>query len=311
MIFVQPNMQAQEELAALFSRNLTLQQPVEPVAEEPTIVYISQHYNHSAHAVAKPQTAIEETEDLDLQAAPQRVEPFTPQQAPLSPRPASEPPQADHASVEAILRLHGVDCSALSASQLQLFKTAEDAQKQRLIELWRICPPTNSTDNPTLAWSFTTVDQEEVLARARWEVLQRREDEERAQKEREAAAAATVMSLDGTPLTPIQAGDGRWVMNMSHHYMEPYMASGYEAMARREYEESARQAYADALAREGHGQKEVYQPLGSAVGGPGYTSATDPVYAMQNSEWSHQAQLEKMENEYGRIMYCREDEEML
>jgi hypothetical protein len=63
------------------------------------------------------------------------------------------------------------------------------------------------------------------------------------------------------PLTPIQAGDGRWL-----GHAEPYMSSGYEELARREYERSSAPA------------KEVYSHFGTAVGGPSYKPSTDPVY---------------------------------
>ncbi|KAI0125825.1 hypothetical protein BJ170DRAFT_685068 [Xylariales sp. AK1849] len=252
---------ANEELAALFSRNMTFQhQPVpaakpEPEPEPQPIVYsISQHYHHSAHIAQDPEPVVE----------PQR--------------PSSEPPQTQRPAAELILTNHGVDPAALSTSQIELFKTAEDAQKLRLIELWRICPPVNTEENPAVAWSNTTVEQEELLAQLRYE----RKLEEEAQKE-------VVMSLDGTPLTPVQAGEGQWT-NVS--YMEPYMMSGYEEMARREYEESAKRQYADATNR----PKDVYSHFGSAVGGPTYRPATDPVYN-NGVGWTRQQQA--MENQYG------------
>jgi hypothetical protein len=306
MAAVYANMQPQEELAALFSRNLTLDPMCQPAAtpapapapdpsqaaqEEPKIVYISQHYNHSAH-LAKQQQQQEEAAAAASQPAP---------------RPASEPPHNEHAAVEQVLRSHSVDPSALSTAQLQLFRTADTPQQLRLLELWRASPPTSSADNPTLAWASTTLEQEEALARLRFEQAQQRLVDEQLQLElfgggggssggmdMEAAEPEpeTVMSLDGTPLTPIQAGDGRWVgaatvpLASSYHYMEPYMASGYEEMARREYEESVRRAYAEAVAA----------PLGKAVAfNP---SHADPVYAA-------------MADQYGRVMAMREDEEML
>ncbi|KAK3941110.1 hypothetical protein QBC46DRAFT_110223 [Diplogelasinospora grovesii] len=282
MFVNQPNMQSQEELSALFARNLTLNPVVqqhlapapapEPQQEEKKIVYISQHYNHSAHLVASQ---------------------------PQSPRPASEPPQLEHSAVERVLRNYGVDPSGLSAAQLQLFKTVDTPQQLKLMELWRVCPPTNSNNNPTLAWNSTTVQQEEVLAKLRYDDNQRQQQQQQQE---------TIMSLDGTPLTPIQAGDGRWVTTMvSSHYMEPYMASGYEEMARREYEESARRALAEAHAMEQ--SKEIYS-LGS-MPTPGYNPAhADPVYnrnTMADVEWRRQ---EAMADQYGRMMAMRGDQEM-
>jgi len=278
MAVVHPNMQ-QDELAALFSRNLTLEQPAPmptPVvsveeSKEQKIVYISQHYNHSAHMVRQDA-----------------------QQAQLSPRPASEPPQPEHSAVERVLRNHGVDPSCLSSAQLQLFKTVDDPQRLRLMELWRVCPPTNSIDNPTLAWSMTSVNQEEILAKMRYEQKQRAEQE-------------TVMSLDGTPLTPIQAGDGRWVSNM-YEYMEPYMASGYEEMARREYEESARQALAESM----QPPKDIVNPFTAVGAVPTYNPAhSDPVYNNSMSAVEFRRQ-EAMADQYGRMMAMRSfDEDML
>ncbi|KAI2619539.1 hypothetical protein GGS26DRAFT_327819 [Hypomontagnella submonticulosa] len=262
MTYAQPNMQTGEDLAALFARNLTLQaQPVQPRQEiqkpqepEPQITYsISQHYHHSAHLVSQDEPA----------AQPQR--------------PSSEPPQTQDPSAEEILNSYGINHTTLSAAQLQLFKTADAPQKLRLIELWRICPPTNAQDNPAVAWRDTTVEQEELLAQFRYE--QRLAEEEQNN---------SMMSMDGTPLTPVQTGDGRWVATSD---VEPYMMSGYEALARREYEESARRQYEeDAMIR----PKDVYSHFGTAVGGPTYRPATDPVY---DSDWMKKQQA--MENQYG------------
>ncbi|KAK3335799.1 hypothetical protein B0T19DRAFT_452948 [Cercophora scortea] len=284
-------MQAHDELSALFSRKLTFDplpspapqpQPA-PAQQEHNIVYISQHYTHSAHVARQQQQ--------------QDVQP--PQQPP---RPASEPPQIQHAAVESVLKSHGVETSGLSSAQLQLFKTVDDSQRLKLIELWRASPPTNSTDNPTLEWSMTTVGQEEILAKLRYEQRQRVEEEQQQQQQ------THLLSLDGTPLTPIQGGDGRWIA-ASHSYMEPYMASGYEEMARREYEESERRAFAEAMQQ----PKELDQ-LGSATGGMTFNpSHADPVYN-NSASWAlqQQQQQQMMADQYGRMMVFRNnDEEML
>ncbi|KAK3329820.1 hypothetical protein B0H66DRAFT_39005 [Apodospora peruviana] len=290
MPVVQPNMQAQDELAAMFSRNLTLE-PVPQLAtvetpnEEPKIIYISQHYTHTAHVAAR-----------------QDVPP--PQS---SPRPASEPPQLEHFTVENILRNHGVNTAGLSSAQLQLFKTVDAPEKELLIKVWKESPPTNSNDNPTLAWSMTTVEQEYALAKMRHEQREIAEQWERemaevAERERQ-QADNTVMSLDGTPLTPIQAGDGRWLPAMSNaSYMEPYMSSGYEEMARREYEESARRAvYAEAM------EPKVMSANHTAIGGlPTFNPAhADPVYAAHIGNVVQLRQQEAMEDQYGRMMAYR------
>ncbi|KAI0175519.1 hypothetical protein GGR52DRAFT_315713 [Hypoxylon sp. FL1284] len=264
MTYSQPNMEPSEELAALLSRNLTFQpQPVQEIPRmaepepEPQITYsISQHYHHSSHLVNHDEPVPE------LQ------------------RPSSEPPQTQQPTAESILNKHGIDHSALSAAQLELFKAADDSQKLRLIQLWQISPPTNSRDSPALTLTTTTVEQEELLAQFRYE---QKQAEEREQKR------DSMVSMDGTPLTPVQTGDGRWVA-MSDP--EPYMMSGYEALARREYEESAKRQYEEAMSMSI--PKDVYSHFGTAVGGPTYRPATDPVY---ENNWARQQQA--MENQYG------------
>jgi hypothetical protein len=253
------DMQVQEELAALLSRNLTLNQV--PVQEQPKITYsVSQHYHHSAHVARQP----------NLEA------PQPPQQ-----RPASEPPQPEYQATASVLSQHGVDPSVLSRAQLELFKTVDDEQKMYLLQLWRYSPPTNSNDNPTLAWSSTTVEQEEQLVRLR--------------KEAEALATST-MSLDGTPVpTPMQGGDSRWPVTAAQSYMEPYMSAGY----------------AERPLETGSGG---YFGNNGRAGGPHYTPATDPVYRAQNVgvvDWQPQRnEKEKMENDYGLLMAMRENMEL-
>lgn len=260
-------MDAHDELAALFAQNLTLHQPhparfvvKQQTAPQPEIVYsISQHYNHSAHVIREAPTA------------------------PEAQRPSSEPPQIQQSTSEMILREYGVDPSALSAPQLELFKTAEDEQKMRLIELWRICPPTNHQSNAVVALNNTSVAQEELLAQRRYE---QNIQEEEARKRQ---SLQSINSLDGTPLTPVQTEHGHWQATSDS---EPYMMSGYEALARREYEASAMKAEQDAMMQ----PKEVYNHFGSAPVTQQYRTATDPIYNIHNNdEWIRQ----RMENNYG------------
>ena len=66
----------------------------------------------------------------------------------------------------------GVDASVLFPSQLHLFKHAPPDQQLRLVELWRIAPPTYGQQ--MLAknlgnWPQTSMEQEEEAAKHRWE----------------------------------------------------------------------------------------------------------------------------------------------
>ena len=70
----------------------------------------------------------------------------------------------------------GINAAALLPTQLALFKNADLEQKQRLIELWRIAPPTygnqmNAAD--MVNWPQTSMEKEEEAARHRWEESER------------------------------------------------------------------------------------------------------------------------------------------
>lgn len=292
-------MATQEDLATLFSRNLHLHnnpyvapQPEPTPAEEPFTYSISQHYHHSAHIAAQQPS-----------------------------RPASEPPQTDQLTTEIILSRHGVDANSLLPSQIDLFKTAPPSQQMRLVELWRICP--NDYSRHAMAhdigsWPSTSFEQEEAMAKLRYERQMLEERMSRAGGDVQSMDSDTMSDSSATmPITPIQGGDGRWSSNPPN--AEPYMASGYESLAQREYEASAR-------------SKDIYSHFGTAVGGPTYTHSTDPVYKTVEDihkypnvggDWEtllHQRQM-AMENQYGAYeqqfqhnaggVTVAEDEEML
>lgn len=98
-------------------------------------------------------------------------------------------------------------------------------------------------------------------------------------------------SSNTAPLTPIQGGDGRWSESMQP--AEPYMTSGYEQLAQREYEQSQGRP------------KDIYSHFGTAVGGPSYSHSTDPVYKNVGEnvggDWEQLLQHRQMamENQYG------------
>ena len=89
------------------------------------------------------------------------------------------------------------------------------------------------------------MEREEELARLRWEQQQQQQAQGQAQgqggERMETETEEVVMSLDGTPATaqPAQDVDGRWIVEMAQNYMEPYMAAGYEDLARSEYQISS------------------------------------------------------------------------
>lgn len=136
----------QDELVNMMTSNLHLDAnhrqhdvsmpPTPQVVPQMTpMTYITQHYHHSGHQAAAV------TDD----------------------------------SAFATLANAGIDTSVLSPSQLQLYKHALPEQQQRLLELWRIAPPTPSdlakdVDN----WPQTSMNQEEEAAQYRWDIMEKR-----------------------------------------------------------------------------------------------------------------------------------------
>jgi len=259
-------MNGHEELVDLFSRNLSFNPYVAPQelplqSEAPIIYSISQHYNHSSHIVAQQPA-----------------------------RPASEPPQTDQLTTEIILSRHGVDVATLSPAQITLFKTADSSQQMRLIQLWQLYQndPPSTISQDLSNYQRTSFEQEEAIAKLRYErqMLEERMSRTGGDQGMDTDDAMSDESST-TPMTPIQGGDGRW-----SGLAEPYMSSGYEALARREYEQSAGPS------------KDTYSHLGTAVGGQSYNHATDPVYRSiedvhKYPNISDECRQQSMENQYG------------
>jgi len=189
----------QDELADMMARNMHLgmQAPSADVSNPPTplaapqpapITYISQHYHHSAHVVPAP----------------------TGQDIPVS----------------IFLKSAGVNADVLLPSQLQLFRNAQGDEQDRLMELWRIAPPTygNQLVNGDMGnWPQTSLELEEEAARQRWE----KQEQERLKN----------LSVLPGPETRTAA--------------EPYMNTGYDAdMSTDNDTQSYRPATDPAYARE-------------------------------------------------------------
>lgn len=263
----------QDELTRLFTEHMNLSQQAAPqqsfqqqhqelqhmqtqeVEVPKQIVYASQHYTHSHHV------------------APTRS--------------VSEPPVKTHIEpndLEAVLLRNSIDPSLLFPSQIDLFQNADDDQRLRLLELWRISPPAGRQGYPSGSdynmsrqlydWPPTSLAQEEAMAKLRYE----RMEEQSAQQQQ---------SREQSHASP------------SYQTAEPYMASGYELMARREYEKSA----------------QAEAPLKETIK---YNHATDPVY--NGGLWQKNVgSTLDMENQYGAYAYARDygmqashgDEEMV
>ncbi|KAF2810542.1 uncharacterized protein BDZ99DRAFT_463102 [Mytilinidion resinicola] len=290
----------QEELARLFSNNLTLssspapppqysqveqppqqqqqepqvqQEHQEPSQQAPTqqqapaqqpIIYASQHYTHTHHVV-----------------------PIVHKPRPI-PTPLSTPDL-----VEVLLR-NSIDPTLLFPSQVSLFQNADEDQRLRLLELWRISPPQGrqgipdgidyNTSRQLYDWPPTSLAQEEAMAKLRYERQveedRQKEDirlhEQRLQESMDADSAAVAETTRNLLSSP------------ERQNAEPYILSGYEALAAREYERSA---------QEEQGLRESTR----------YNQAIDPVYKGNGSGlWEKHVGVVDMENQYGEYEHMRE-----
>lgn len=238
----------QDELAQLFAANMHLSQHARQQIQQPqpapvtqqevqeapkAIVYASSHYTHSHHVVPT--------------------------------RSVSEPPARTHIELSelgAILVRNSINPELLFPSQVELFQNADDDQRLRLLELWRISPPQGRQGYPSGSdynmsrqlydWPPTSLAQEEAMAKLRYTNDQQQEEQ--------------------------KAGE----VSTSPPVAEPYMMSGYDMLAKREYEQSAKE--------------------------PSYHQATDPVYNSSSSSglWQKVDSISDMENNYGAYAYARE-----
>jgi len=196
------------------------------------------------------------------------------------------------ATAEIILSRHGIDPTTLIPSQLTLFREADVSQKMRLVELWRISPP-NASAHELGNWSQTNLQQGEGMAMA--DGKKDHEDQEKLDilmHEQQLNQPNNVWAEQGQSsnhslgVAPMSGGDSRNIdYGQQQDNAEPYILSGYESLAKRDYDEQAQ------MDTEGHIVKSSYSPLGSAVGGDWtpemqllqenqqYSRATDPVYS--------------------------------
>lgn len=232
-----------DELAQLFAQNMQLsyqaaqhtqqqqqqQQPQEEIMvehvptisekEENPVHYASAHYTGTAHI--RPDTTSE------------------PSRSPPPPYHEALMPEA----MAATLRQHSIDPSSLLPTQIHLFANADSAQRLRLLELWRISPPSYPLDQhvqEALSWQPTSVEREEVEARERYE--------SRMQGGRVLRHPPEEHMLDTTvieePISPIrEVGEPAWPpaarmraasiaaakARQSEAETEPYMVSGYQS----------------------------------------------------------------------------------
>ncbi|EEH37933.2 hypothetical protein PAAG_00854 [Paracoccidioides lutzii Pb01] len=172
-------------------------------------------------------------------------------------------------TAEEMLFLNNVDPSSLFPSQLTLFAQAGFEQKTRLLELWQLSQPKTGNLMSLQASGGPT-----------------------------SALASSSSSLQADIMQ-----DARDAMDQDNQHAEPYVMSGYEALAQREYDASSAKdacehAFTDAAAESQPASLSPYKPV------------VDPAYK-GNNLWGHQQQgqgrspseaellLQPMEDQYG------------
>ncbi|KAF2876652.1 hypothetical protein BDV95DRAFT_484070 [Massariosphaeria phaeospora] len=291
------NMQ-QEELARLFSANMSLSQapppPYSPPRGPEPQVYEEkpvQHQQQEQEQVAKPITYISQHYTHTHHVLPVRHLLQEPVQTRIE---ASE--------LEGVFLRNSIDPSLLFPSQVELFKNADDDQRLRLLELWHISPPqgqqehANSVDYNTSRqlydWPPTSLAQEEAMAKLRYEcTMEQRAQADDIQKHQRQLDQSMV---DGSQSAAVQATRNLLTSPLDTPDVEPYIVSGYDMLAQRDYEESA-QAAANHL-------KDSTK----------YNQATDPVYNHTGGDsglWEKNVgSMLDMENQYGAYAYAREND---
>ncbi|KIV99155.1 hypothetical protein, variant [Verruconis gallopava] len=258
------DMRQQDELAGLFARTMTFSNPTpppeekqqpKPPSEEPRKIYASMHY--------VPPTS------FSLQ---------TPQS---SPEPETRP-LSDNEIAEMLVQ-NGIDPHSLFPSQVSLFRNAEADQRNRLMELWRISPPNLGAYDiakEQATWLETTLQREEEVARLKYEraVI----EAQGIGSPHDAIAAVDQISR---PASAPEARSPPATSGFGASTAEPYMTTGYEMLAQREYDRS----------------EGLYSESAT------YRQATDPAYR-GGGNWNKN--MQDMENSYGAYAAAREQSGM-
>ena len=211
-----------------------------------------------------------------------------------------------------VLRQHAIDPAALLPNQVHLFLNADDEQRYRLLELWRIAPPSypleEHLNGSNGTWITTSVEREENLAKIRWEQRQQQQHEQQRQKlslvidpivqERQPPGMMEEGGLDtyipplatnSEPISPIrEAGEPAW---------PPAARMRAASIAAAKSTNNSRPA-----TRHG-GEAEPYIVHGYAV--DQRAKSADPVYAAAAGLWQAPSYAQAMEDQYGAFEEMR------
>jgi hypothetical protein len=303
------NQAQHDELAQMFQQSMQLSQQqeqfsqqqtqaqsvaVEPVsrllqpekqAQAATIHYVSNHYTPTAHLRPAGSDAVSE-----------------PSRSPPPPYHEAMMPDA----MEEVLRQQSVDPSALLPNQVHLFLNADDDQRLRLLELWRIAPPSLPLEEHLNqgTWISTSMEREEALARVRYEQQQQQKAEALQARQPQGLQVAFDMSQPSasphspsTPISPIrEAGEPAW----------PPAARMRVASIAGNASSRPSSVIGNSNSRPltRHGEAEPYIIDGYSSEQMS-RSASDPVYAAAQGLWQAPNYAQALEDQYGMYEQMR------
>ncbi|RAL08700.1 uncharacterized protein BO97DRAFT_408227 [Aspergillus homomorphus CBS 101889] len=164
------------------------------------------------------------------------------------------------------LRRHGVDASTLSKGQWELYERALPEQRSRLIQIWQISLEHQGPSSSNEVEGVTLRDQKSIGPAV------------------DLTERCNVWSDTSTAVDMDMYDSDQGTGHNTHHYAEPYMITGYEAMA--------------------HSDKELagrwdINPVSEPTTGSPYKLANDPAYRAQGQRRWECARSASSECQYG------------
>ncbi|KAK6838357.1 hypothetical protein RU639_000932 [Aspergillus parasiticus] len=251
------NLQMQEDLVALFSKQMRMDIPISSGSQEmpssthvPAAHSISQHYHHSSHVARStfPTGPPKHDESLGHSVA-------------LN-------------SAHEMLRLQNINPSSLTSTQLQLFENAMPEQRLRLIQIWQIFPESRDASSDPGMKRVSQSNSELCAYPSGGTAIN-------AGGSNQSTHTDSTDDLD--MCDSVHDGGNN---SDGHQYAEPYMISGYEVLAQRDYELSASK-----------NASVVNEPT---TGSP-YKLANDPIYRAQGHRWWEHSQSDALEYQHGTL----------
>jgi hypothetical protein len=239
----------QEDLVALFARQMRMDTTVSPTSQgelpSASSPIMYSITQHYHHSSHVPRPTLP-TESPEQDASPTTV---------------SDP-------INEILRLQNINPLSLSPTQLQLFENAMPEQRSRLIQIWQIFPEPGGVSN-------------NLRDRSKPEMYAYLSGVNVGNSSSPNQPAQTTYSADLEMCDPVHQGG---IDDDGQQYAEPYMASGYEILAKRDYELSA---------------DKTLSIVNEPTTGSPYNLANDPIYGTQGHRWWERSNSDTLEYQHG------------